>query len=798
MKETSYHLQVIMQSIQSIQSLLLKACLETLSPVSARSLALAGGIGGGALGILVLWLLVRKRKTNFTSDGTPESDPLLQEDQIRTDFRRDHTPDAPLCSICAQLNFYQILLDDIPRDKSIPLGFLSSILNKSDQCGFCRLISLVVRRTWLLDKFPHLDLSEVECGLFSLDCGCLREPKPEPKKLCHRLTIHAPDRPREIYPTIMAAQSGLVLEIQLLEEDAFKFGRPIDLHGRRVKDTVDVVLVKKWLQLCEEGHGDICESVWWMGDERSLPGFMRMVDVVSMAVVPAPPACRYVALSYMWGGIGAEYWTTKDNIAERSTPGGLKTAHFPETITDSIQLVRQLGERYLWIDTLCIIQDDMEDKIYQINAMDLIYGGSYFTICAAGGTSARDPLPGFRPRTRTPQQHIEVIQGLHLAVPLPAPIEALALSAWNTRGWTYQELMLSRRRIYFTGQQVYFECRRDIFCEDVVAESKRLASSDQPLRYKGAGNFTNLQKPMRALLDEYIMSYMSAIGPYTRRNLTVESDIVDAITAMTNALTKGFELGGGDPARAFNFGMTLTDLEYALVWQHDPRMPRVRRSITGEGSSPWPSWAWAGWRGAVHYPGEALYARFDSHSDRPRVTETVIDPWYIVDHNGDAVQLDVRRVHRAFVHPRPQASMNPYSSPKGILDASQLRLDRHRPLEPGTLIFRTTSSHFSIVRRHGGEDVKSSELFYHGLFNILSNSSTWVGSVILSLDPAPPASLEFIVLSRTTGGPGVYDEESLGKFYHGCMLYVMAVSENEGLMERVGLGIIHESAWIAS
>ncbi|KAG1730501.1 heterokaryon incompatibility protein-domain-containing protein, partial [Suillus paluster] len=368
---------------------------------------------------------------------------------------------------------------------------------------------------------------------------------------------------------------------------------------------------------------------------------MRMVDVVSMAVVPAPPACRYVALSYLWGGIGAEHWTMKDNIAERFIPGGLNIAHFPETITDSIQLVRQLGKRYMWIDTLCIIQDDLEDKIHQKHAMDLIYGGSYFTIYAAGGTSARDPLPGFRPRTRTPQQHIAVIQGLHLAVPLPGPIEALTLSVWNTRGWTYQELMLSRRRIYFTGQQVYFECRRDIFCEDVVAESRRLASSTQPLRYKGAGNFTYLQKPMRVLFDQYIASYMSAIGLYTRRNLTVESDIVDAITAITNALTKSFELGGGNPARAFNFVMTLTDLEYVLVWQHDPRTPRVRRSITGEDSSPWPSWAWAGWRGAVHYPGEALYAHFDSHSDRPRVTETVIDPWYIVEHNGDTVQLDV-------------------------------------------------------------------------------------------------------------------------------------------------------------
>ncbi|KAG1750039.1 heterokaryon incompatibility protein-domain-containing protein [Suillus paluster] len=734
-----------MQSLQYIQSSLLTAsarCLETLSLVSAHSLALARGIGGCFLGILVLWLLVVcKHKANVASDRISESDSLLQDDQTRNDLQRNHTPDAPLCSICAQLDFYQILLDDLPRDKAIPLGSVSSILKKSDQCGFCRLISSV---------FPHLDLSGIECELFSLDCGCLREPTPEPKKLCHRLSINAPDRPREIYPAIMAARTSLVLEIQLMEEDAFKFGRPTDLHGRRVNDTVDVGLVKKWLGLCEEGHGDICESVWWMGDNRSLPGFMRIVDVVSMAIVPAPPACRYVALSYIWGGIGAEYWMAKDNFAERSTPGGLNMTNFPDTIIDSIQLVRQLGERYLWIDTLCIIQDDIEDKTIQIHAMDSIYGGP-------------------------PQQHIEVVQGLHLC--------ALNLSAWSTRGWTYQELMLSRRRIYFTGQQVYFECRRDIFCEDVVAESKFLSLSIQPLRYKGAGNFTCLRKPTHTPPGQ---------SPYTRH-------IVDAITAVTNALAKGFELGGGDPAKSFQFGMTLTDLEHALVWQHDPHTPRARRSIPGEGKSAWPSWAWATWRGAVRYVGETLYAWLDSHSDQPRVTETIIYPWYIVDHSGDTVQLDVRCIHRVFVHPRSQAAMNPYSSPKGILDSSQLTLDIHRQLEPGTLIFRTTSSHFSVVRRDDGrEDQKLSAPFYHGLFNILSSSSTWVGSVILPLDPVLPASLEFVVLSRASAGPGVCDEESLGGFYSGCMLYAMAVSENEGLMERVGLGIIHESAWIAS
>ncbi|KAG0702237.1 hypothetical protein DFH29DRAFT_999481 [Suillus ampliporus] len=462
-------------------------------------------------------------------------------------------------------------------------------------------------------------------------------------------------------------------------------------------------------------------------------------------------------------------WTTKDNVAGRSTPGGFEHCKLP-----------RYHHRF---DST----HDLEDKVKQIQAMDLIYGGSYFTIYAAGGTSARDPLPGLRPQTRTPQQHIEVIQGLHLAVPLPTPLEALTLSAWSTRGWTYQE-----------GSKSTLNADMISSAKTLSLESKRPRIVHPSFTYTGVGNFTYLQNPSTSSWISLSWITCLPLGRIRGRNLTVESDIVDAFTALTNALAKGFELGGGDPAKAFHYGMTLTDLDHALLWQHDPHTPRARRSLAGEGDPPWPSWAWAAWRGTVRYEGEALYARFNSHSNPPRVTETIIDPWYIVDRNGDTAQLDVRRIHRAFVYPIPEAAMNPYCSPKGILAPSRLTLDNDRPLEPGTLIFRTTSSHFSVVRRGTEENEDSSADFYHGLFNIFSSASTWVGSVILALDPAPPTFLEFIVLSRTSTNSGTYDEEILGKFYSGCMLYVMAVSRNEGLMERVGLGIIHEAAWIAS
>ncbi|KAG1751107.1 heterokaryon incompatibility protein-domain-containing protein, partial [Suillus lakei] len=526
--------------------------------------------------------------------------------------------------------------------------------------------------------------------------------------------------------------------------------RPIDLHGRRVKNTVDIGLVKKWTELCQENHGGECRNVWRM--DRRLPEFVRMVDAVSMAMIPAPSGCRYVSLSYVWGSIGAEYWTTKDNIVERSTPGGLNVAKLLATITDSIQFVRQLGERYIWIDALCIIQDDSQDKFTQLRAMDLVYGLSYLTIIAAGGTTtARDPLLGCRPRTRTLQQHIEVVQGLHLYVAFPRLKEAVALSTWNMRCWTYQERALSRRRIYFTGQQVYFECHRDIFCEDIVAESKRHQLSHSFLRSSFGGLFPST--------DSWA-SYAGAVEKCTRRNLTAESDIVDALTGVTSALAITFGLG--DPARALQYGMLLTDLHLALLWQHDTHTPRARRSLPDEGSSPWPSWAWTAWRGAVIYMSTGVYAEswISNYSGNPSVKESLIDPWYIGDHSGDIVQLNVQRAPLVVSNPRKEAN-SAYFSPRGILDPTELA---HRPLEPGTLVFRTTSSYFGIARRDAEANQESNATVHHGLFNILSTTSsppTWVGTAVLPLNPTLPTSLEFIVLSRTNDLRGVHDEGNL-------------------------------------
>ena len=140
----------------------------------------------------------------------------------------------------------------------------------------------------------------------------------------------------------------------------------------------------------------------------------------------------------------------------------------PPTIRDSIILCRLLNRRYLWIDSLCITQNDANTLRGQLEQMDLIYQCAEFTIVAAAGLGANAGLPGIATTTpRAPQQLVETVHGLRLTVPLPSLAEAAKHSFWKTRAWTYQEQMLSSKCLVFTSRQVYYECASEIYTEDI-------------------------------------------------------------------------------------------------------------------------------------------------------------------------------------------------------------------------------------------------------------------------------------------------------------------------------------------
>lgn len=114
----------------------------------------------------------------------------------------------------------------------------------------------------------------------------------------------------------------------------------------------DPALVGTWLEDCDSTHSCLCGS-----DQHANANF-HVIDVVSHCVVRASPACRYVALSYVWGGVH-QLRLRKSNIDLMVSEGYLLTKPIPQTIKDAFAICSLLGIQYLWVDRLCIVQDSM-------------------------------------------------------------------------------------------------------------------------------------------------------------------------------------------------------------------------------------------------------------------------------------------------------------------------------------------------------------------------------------------------------------------------------------------------------
>ncbi len=209
----------------------------------------------------------------------------------------------------------------------------------------------------------------------------------------------------------------------------------------RVHDSreCDINLVKIWLGACNEWHGDTCEFASMLPGNMpvKLP-FFRVVDVASLnlAHFNGVNESTYIALSYVWGRTN-NFLTQSSDLTALSEPGGLGKVieRVPRTIRDAIHLTKQLGLKYLWVDSLCIVQDDPYDKAIFIREMHQIYHRSFLTIIAAAGDHADHGLPGVRLTARNPQNLEEIEPNFYLGV-LPSYGTLIKESVHSTRAWT--------------------------------------------------------------------------------------------------------------------------------------------------------------------------------------------------------------------------------------------------------------------------------------------------------------------------------------------------------------------------
>ena len=162
--------------------------------------------------------------------------------------------------------------------------------------------------------------------------------------------------------------------------------------------------------------------------------------MVQSCIVDLGPCDEYITLSYVWGVAmlaNGMPTATKSTLSSLAEPGFLTNGMvLPRTIRDAMEVCWKIGCRYLWVDALCIVQDDPSDVKEQIALMGDIYSGALLTIIAAWGDNAEAGLPGVSADTTRKPQHVVRLDGLEMVEVLPLLGDARKRSTWMSRGWT--------------------------------------------------------------------------------------------------------------------------------------------------------------------------------------------------------------------------------------------------------------------------------------------------------------------------------------------------------------------------
>jgi hypothetical protein len=158
------------------------------------------------------------------------------------------------------------------------------------------------------------------------------------------------------------------------------------------RDHADLTLCRKWLDLCDDHHsGSLGQCFSRKTSREFLRECLRLIDVDKKKIVKGSlDRTRYVALSYVWGEDRMKWEMPRTRkAAVRADKSGEEIIELPKvlprTIRDAIEVTRVISYHYLWVDSLCIIQDDEEDRDLQINMMDEIYSNADLTIAAGSG-----------------------------------------------------------------------------------------------------------------------------------------------------------------------------------------------------------------------------------------------------------------------------------------------------------------------------------------------------------------------------------------------------------------------------
>ncbi|KAI1427962.1 heterokaryon incompatibility protein-domain-containing protein [Xylaria sp. FL1777] len=641
--------------------------------------------------------------------------------------RGDDSVDEPstgLCDICSTIGFND---DGSNRKTVFSLGLLGDIKQRTS-CPFCKLVldSMQDERIIHMQPIDHYNTHEVRVfrqgpKIFSI------QPLPSYSKV-------------------------------LFESEVKGFERIAS------SSQIDFEMVKRWLKTCEGEHSKCVPNEGPFNVDLS---FFRCIDVEDMCITPVPITSQYVALSYKWGEC-TPFLLLKPNMHDLFAKEGLRRnwESIPKTIRDSIDFVRSVGCRYVWIDQLCLIQDDDSDRGIGINAMDLVYEQAYFTIIAGSGTDADSGLPGVREGTRSSSRQVtsEVLPGVNLVLRHTME-DIVSKSEYHHRGWTFQEYYLSRRKIFFIDDTIYFKCHEQYWqeLEDGLPVRRDQTTERGQALHKPSGDIYHL---LGQLLNKY-----------TTRELKIPTDYVFAMAGVCRRVADYAQC-------SLLFGIPIQALDWFLLFY--PNKNGLRRRDT------FPSWAWSGWYGQVYYS-------YGSGNVTKWTTASTWITWHKREPSGeltvvwDKAEDRTSRVNELFGN---LCDVSRIEASKEL--ASDLTDKKYAVLQ-----FWTISANFTLrkIDQEQGEKLMWSYGLYwtSTTYELLDKDGANCGFVTLD-DPTSTSKdnkgAEFILLSLsaeksqcTTGSnPANQATDTGGRFF-----WVLMIEWEKGVAERKGIGKIHRN-----
>ncbi|KAH7179900.1 heterokaryon incompatibility protein-domain-containing protein [Fusarium flagelliforme] len=424
------------------------------------------------------------------------------------------------------------------------------------------------------------------------------------------------------------------------------------LRGSKVEpdagaeDTLSVVT--GWLNDCEKNH-TTCRPT-----KTRLPSRILDLDALNdvnkirlLETRDTESYDSYVTLSYCWGSDPSFHVrTTHATMSEHLD--SIDVDSLPQTYKDAIKITRHLGIRYLWIDSLCICQDDVDDWARESAAMQQVYAGAYLSIAA---DSAAGSEQGFLKRPG--RKYVPVTLNANFpayAFQIP-PKKACHARAWMTfdnepltkRGWAEQERLLPYRALHFGNDQMFFECNCHLLSEDGVEVKGRWNSLYPSQEEKG---FKDIARKSRVSMTH--QQWYLILENFFHRDFTVKTDRLPAISGLASLFQKRLaeEMGRAEYVAGLWSNALVEGLEWSSLGSKagEDTMPD-QKPLPGEEGYIAPTWSPASFVGVSAHgmtmPGWVDIAQITGFHTTPKTMQNplgeLVDGWVSI--RGPMIKL---------------------------------------------------------------------------------------------------------------------------------------------------------------